>query len=637
MKLKLPALFSDHAVLQRGIPTPVWGWAPPRMLILVSLGGYSAMTKSGQDGRFRVELQPMPAGGPYELKVTCQEHSVVVNDVHVGEVWLASGQSNMEWTMDAYHLNREADAWELPKVRMITVDRTAKVGLRTDFEGSWQPATSNNARAFSAVGYFFARRLVQELGVTVGIINSSWGATVAEAWTSRESLACNPDYAAWMRRYHAKIHSREYWEKNALPENSYPVDTGNQGAAKGWADSEYDDREWPEMILPTTWQCAGHDFSGVFWFRKTVDIPDENAGQDLILGIGAVDKQDITYFNGQQVGATGSEFAQEFWNVTRAYRVPGHLVRPGRNVIAVRAYSFVFEGGLIGPAVEMALARVDKSGPSIPLSGAWRFQVEANFGAIFPSAAALGEGCPNSPHMLFDNMIAPLLPYGIRGAIWYQGESNTDAPDKYCHLIIDMIRCWRQVWGQGDFPFIQVQLANYRAPAAFQPHSDWAMLREAQFQAMREPGVGMAVAVDIGEANDIHPKNKRDVGHRLAQWALSQTYGRSIVPSGPIYSQMMIEGNRIRIQFDHANSGLVAKNGALKTFVIAGEDRRFFEAKAVIEENSVVVSSEKVPEPVAVRYAWAENPDGCNLYNAEDLPASPFRTDTWSKIGGASR
>ena len=308
---------------------------------------------------------------------------------------------------------------------------------------------------------------------------------------------------------------------------------------------------------------------------------------------------------------------------------------PGRNVIAVRAYSFVYVGGLTGPAFQMELARADESGPSIPLSGTWRFQMEADLGFVVPPGTALGEGCSNSPHTLFDNMIAPLLPYGIRGAIWYQGESNADAADKYRHLMVEMIRCWRNAWGQGDFPFLQVQLANYMAPAAFQPNSNWALLREAQFQATREPGVGMAVAIDIGDAIDIHPKNKRDVGHRLAQWALSQTYGRPIVPSGPLYSGMMIEGNRIRIQFDHAGRGLVTKNGALKTFVIAGMDRRFVEAEAVIEGNSLVVSSAKVPEPMAVRYAWADNPEGCNLCNIEGLPASPFRTDTWSKTGGA--
>ena len=507
------------------------------------------------------------------------------------------------------------------------------IGQRDDFKGCWQTTTPNNIRTFSAVGYFFSRRLCEELGVAVGIVCNAWGGTIAEAWTSRETLAQNPDYSPWMRCYHRTVNAREYWESPAAQENPYPADPGNQGAFKGWAGLEFDEQAWREMVMPSTWQSAGHLFSGVFWFRKTVDIPTGWAGHDLMLGLGAVDKQDTTYFNGELIGSTGTGYEQEFWNVNRSYRIPGRLVRPGRNVIAVRAYSFIFDGGLIGPASEMEIARIDDSGPSIPLSGAWRFQVEHDFGLVIPPAGILGEGCPNSPHMLFDNMITPILPYGIRGAIWYQGESNADAADKYRHLIVEMIRCWRHAWGQGDFPFIQVQLANYMAPAAFQPHSDWALLREAQFQATREPGVGLAVAIDIGEAGDIHPKNKRDVGHRLAQWALAKTYGRPMVPSGPLYSRMMIEGGCLRIYFDHANSGLVAKNGGLKTFVIAGVNRRFVEAEAVIEGNCVVVRSGKVPEPVALRYAWAENPEGCNLCNAEGLPASPFRTDTWSKAG----
>jgi sialate O-acetylesterase len=576
----------------------------------------------------------MPAGGPYELRVSCEGQTIEVRDVHVGEVWLASGQSNMEWPLWACNLKLEKAAVEESRLRMITVNHTAMVGERADFEGCWQTATLENVKLFSAVGYFFARRLCEELGVAVGIVNSSWGGTVAEAWTSREELAQNPDYAPWMHRYHANVNFPGYWESAGVPQGSpFPADPGNLGLARGWAGLAFDDQAWPEMMLPGTWQAAGHGFSGVFWFRKTVDIPADWAGRDLTLDIGAVDKQDTTYFNGEQIGATGKGFEQEFWNVNRSYRVPGRLVRPGRNVVTVRAYSFAYAGGLIGPASEMELAPEADACPSIPLSGAWRYQVEHDLGLVFAPGAVLGEGSPNSPHMLFDNMIKPLLPYGLRGAIWYQGESNADAADKYRNLIVEMVRCWRHAWGQGDFAFLQVQLANYMAPTAFQPHSEWARLREAQLQATQEPGVGMAVAIDIGEAGDIHPKNKRDVGHRLAQWALARTYGRPLVPSGPLYAHMTIEGGRIRIYFDHADHGLVASGGALKTFVIAGADRRFVEAGAVIEGNTVVVSAGQVPEPMAVRYAWADNPEGCNLHNAEGLPASPFRTDTWSRAG----
>ena len=642
MSLKLSALFCDHAVLQRGIPVPVWGWASPGSIVSISLGVVSAATRCGVDGRFRVDLPSMPAGGPFELRVSAGGHEVVVRDVFVGEVWLASGQSNMEFTLAACGKMTDIAEADHPLVRMITVDHTALIGPRSNFEGVWQTATPQNAQAFSAVGYFFARRICAELGVAVGIINSSWGGTIAQAWTSREALAGNPDDAAWMRRYHAKINTREYWDALAAPKVSpYPADPGNQGVGKGWAKPEFSDQAWPTMELPSVWQSAGHNYSGVFWFRKTVEIPAEWAGQDLMLNLGAVDKQDITWFNGEQVGATGKGMEEMFWNAPRNYRVPGRLVRPGRNVIAVRAYSFIYAGGLLGPAFLMTIhPDADKNathpvagGSAIPLAGAWSYQVEHDFGLVVSPMSTLGEGNPNSPHMLFDNMIAPLVPYGLRGAIWYQGESNADGTSRYHRLITEMIRGWRYAWGQGNFPFLQVQLANYQPASPFQPTSTWALLRETQLQAVREADVGMAVAIDIGDAEDIHPTNKRDVGHRLAQWALGRTYGRAHVPSGPLYSHMTIEGDRIRIHFEHAAGGLVAKGGSLKTFFVADVNRRFVEAEAQIEGSTVVVGCKTIAEPLAVRYAWADNPVGCNLCNAEGLPASPFRTDTWPMAG----
>lgn len=625
MSLKLAALFTDHAVLQQGMVVPIWGWAPPNTMVEASAGAYSAMVKSGHDGRFRIELPPMPAGGPFQLSVSCPGHEVIVRDVWVGEVWLASGQSNMAWTLESCGLGETA----VPGIRMITVDRVARIGVRSDFSGSWKTASGQDLAGFSAVAFHFARRLHAELGTAVGIVNSSWGGTVAEAWTSRETLARNPDYADWMHRYHATINTRGYWDRVGLPlVPNYPADPGNAGVTSGWAEPEFDDGGWDEMNLPASWQATGHNFSGVFWFRKEVDLPPRWAGRDILLDIGAVDKQDITYFNGEKVGAMGQEFQVKFWNINRSYLIPGKLVKAGRNVIAVRAYSFVFAGGLIGPADRMKVSPVNDTATALPLAGGWRFQVEHNFGVVIPPPPTPGEGCPNSPHILFDNMIAPLVPYALRGVIWYQGESNTAAADRYRHLLVEMIRCWRYAWGQGNFPFIQVQLANFIA-VPLQKCSTWALLREAQLQVTREPEVGMAVAIDTGEPYNIHPRNKHDVGYRLAQWALARTYGRAIVPAGPVYSRMTLEGDRLRLHFNHADAGLVARDGALKTFYIAGTDRHFVEAEATIEGATVVVNSGRVREPVAARYAWADNPAGCNLYNSEGFPASPFRTDTW--------
>ena len=637
MSLKLSALFCDHAVLQRGIPVPVWGWASPGSIVSISLGVVSAATRCGVDGRFRVDLPSMPAGGPFELRVRAGGHEVVVRDVFVGEVWLASGQSNMEFTLAACGKMTDIAEADHPLVRMITVDHTALIGPRSNFEGAWQTATPQNAQAFSAVGYFFARRLSAELGVAVGIINSSWGGTIAQAWTSREALAGNPDDAAWMRRYHAKINTREYWD--AAPKGSpYPADPGNQGVGKGWAKPEFSDQAWPTMELPSVWQSAGHNYSGVFWFRKTVEIPAEWAGQDLMLNLGAVDKQDITWFNGEQVGATGKGMEEMFWNASRNYRVPGRLVRPGRNVIAVRAYSFIYAGGLIGPSFLMTIhpaaagntIHAVAGGNAISLAGAWSYQVEHDFGLVVSPMSTLGEGNPNSPHMLFDNMIAPLVPYGIRGAIWYQGESNADGTSRYHRLITEMIRGWRYAWGQGNFPFLQVQLANYQPAAPFQPTSTWALLRETQLQAVREADVGMAVAIDIGDAEDIHPTNKRDVGHRLALLAQDKTYGKKIASSGPVFRRATFSAGKAVLKFDNADSGLVSKDAQpLTFFTIAGADGKFVTADAKIVGDTVEVSAKEIPRPVAVRFAWTETAQP-NFFNGAGLPAEPFRTnDPW--------
>lgn len=633
--MKLSSLFCDHAVVQRDIAVPVWGWTKPLVQVKARLGGRAADSMSGTDGKFMIRLPPMPAGGPYDLEVTAADGggTFVARDIWVGEVWLASGQSNMEFTLSA--LKGKANADELaqagiPRLRMINIPRVAYLGRQSDVEAGWQVSTPESARTFSAVAYYFAKRLGEELGVAVGIVNSSWGGTLVEPWTSREALVRHPDTSAWVTRYEANVHAPAAWAGTTkLSISKYPADPGNEGEGKGWARCDCDEGEWAEIQLPRPWQSAGYHHSGVFWFRKTVDIPAAWAGRDLVLRTGAVDKQDITYFNGVKVGATGKAFEEQYWNRPREYQVPGRLVKAGHTMIAVRAYSFVFFGGMIGPADAMSLGPVGEGSPSMPLAGIWRCREEHDLGLVAAGGNVLGPGNPNSPHILYDSMIAPLIPYGLRGAIWYQGESNLHNGAQYQRLLTDMIRCWRWDWGQGDFPFLIVQLANHLAAASYDDGSTWAILREAQMKTLAEPGTGLAVTIDIGDAADIHAPNKTDVGRRLAQWALATTYGQPVAASGPLYCKMVIEGSVIRLYFDHVGGGLVARGGTLKTFFMAGLNRLFHEATAVIDGRTVVVSCPEIPEPVAVRYAWADNPEGCNLYNVDGLPASPFRTDTW--------
>ena len=647
--MKLSAMFSDHAVLQREQRVPVWGWTKPRLRVRVKLGDVATEMLAGADGRFLVMLPPMLAGGPFTLEVSTHDpdEHVVCKDILVGEVWLCSGQSNMEMLLSSTGEDgeREIAGANHPQLRTITIPRLALAGRQSDVVASWQVCRPETAGSFSAVGYHFARSLQQRLGVPVGLVNSSWGGTRVEAWISRESLVEEPELRLEVERYDATCHSPEFWaavdpydisddtQRAALisDKEAWPADPGNQGVAKGWARPDFDDCGWQTMPLPTSWQNAGHEFSGVLWFRRSVDVPAAWASKDLLLGIGSVDKTDVTYFNGEQVGATGKGFEQDHWNVPRAYRVPGRLVKAGWNVVAVRAYSFIYHGGLIGPAEKMriCLATGDVHA-EVSLVGDWRFTVEHNLGLVAASTLQLsGPGNAQTAGILFDNMIAPVVPYGLRGALWYQGESNTINALRYRALLARMIRDWRHVWGQGDFAFLTVQLANFMEAQPYQEKSTWALVREAQLQSLELPETGVAVAIDIGDAIDIHPRNKRDVGGRLAQWALTRTYGLAGVPSGPIFSDATIARNGIRLRFRHVGGGLVAKGGPLRTFVIAGDDHRFLPADAVIEGDSVLVSSPQVLRPSAVRYAWADNPDGANLYNAEGCPASPFRSDAW--------
>jgi sialate O-acetylesterase len=647
--MKLASVFSDHAVLQRGQRVPVWGWTRPRLRVRVTLGSAAGETIAGADGRFLTWLPALSAGGPFTLEVNTPDDTerAVVNDVAVGEVWLCSGQSNMEWPLGNTGLDgeREVAAADHPLLRMIRVPRLALAGRQSDVNAAWQVCTPRTAGAFTAVGYHVARALQQRLGVAVGLIDASWGGTRIEAWISRESLVEDPVLRLEVERDEATCHSPAFWaevdpydvtdpvQRAAYEQTktNYPADPGNEGLGKGWARAAFDDAAWPVMSLPTSWQNAGHPYSAVVWFRRAVEVPPEWAGCDLLLGIGAVDKQDITYFNGEQVGATGKGFEREHWSVPRTYRIPGKLVKAGRNMVAVRAYSFMNHGGLTGPADQMSLAPAVGGGAALHLAGDWRFAVEHNFGLVTAATLSPGPGNPQTAGILFDNLIAPMTPYGIRGVLWYQGESNCDAfcAPRYGGMLARLIRDWRHAWGQGDFQFLTVQLANYLAARPYQENSTWARVREGQAQTLALPATGVAVAIDIGDAADIHPRNKRDVGRRLAQWALTQLHGVAGVPCGPLFDGATIEPRGIRVRFRHIGGGLQARGGALHTFAIAGSNRVFVPAEATIEGDTVLISSPQVPLPVAVRYAWADNPDGANLYNGEGFPAFPFRSDAW--------
>jgi sialate O-acetylesterase len=624
--LKLPALFSDHMVLQQKMSCPVWGWAKDGTSVTVEINGQKA-TAMARDGRWQVKLPALEAGGPYKLTVRTPESKIELNDVLVGEVWVCSGQSNMEWAVESSNnAKAEIATADYPKIRLFTVKQDIATTPQRDVTGQWAVCTPETVKDFSAVGYFFGRDLLKSGVKPIGLIHTSWGGTPAEAWTSMETLRNDSDFTPILEREKEAVENKEQLERQFGSNMMDKRDPDNLMAdtttfEKGWARANIDLAEWDTMDLPQKWEKVGLPLDGIVWFRREVTIPGTWAGQNLTLKLSAIDDWDITYFNDTKIGQT-MRGAPRPHTVPRIYTVPGHLVKAGKNIIAVRVFDGRGGGGIYPTQNPMQIG-LTETGRPIDLTGPWHYRIEC--------IRNLGAGEKDFPARLYNAMIVPLVPYGIKGAIWYQGESNAGRAYQYRKLFAAMIQDWRKLWDIGDFPFYFVQLANYRERKVEPGDSDWAELREAQQMTLSLPNTGMAVIIDAGEADDIHPRDKQTVGKRLALIAGARDYGQDFEYSGPVYSSMAVEGNHIRLNFDHADSGLVAKDGPLTGFAVAGEDRKFYWADAAIEGKTIVVKSDKVATPVAVRYAWADNP-ACNLYNGADLPASPFRTDDWPGI-----
>jgi sialate O-acetylesterase len=640
-EVRLPAIIGDNMVLQQGTKVRIWGNAKAGERVIVTFQNKSTETVADAQGYWQVFIGPLKSGGPAELTVK-GDNTVTIKNVLVGEVWLCSGQSNMEWplanTIGATETLAQAN---YPEIRMFRVEHHTSAEPLKDLEGHWIVTTPDEAAHFTAVGYFFGRELYQRLKVPIGLINSSWGGTPAEAWTSHDALVSSPELKPILDRYESSLnmlpqakeayaHALAQWEEK----NLY-IDAGNKGEALGYADPSTSTADWSKMDLPQQFETAGLLIDGAVWFRRVLELPESWAGKDLVLNLTPIDDQDVTYFNGKKVGSIGRETPNSYM-VPRKYVVPGSVVHGGRNVIAVRVFDSAGEGGFSrGGAMSIG----PNEGDVISLRGAWEYKVELALEPKHPDwgsrPEAVGVSNQNNPSVLYNAMIVPIVPFAIRGAIWYQGESNAGRAYQYRTLFPIMIRDWRSAWGH-EFPFYFVQLANWHANKAEPDESDWAELREAQTMTLREPQTGMAVTIDIGDENDIHPRNKLDVGRRLAAWALADTYGQKVVPSGPLFDRFTIEGDKVRIRFKHGGGLKTRDGGAVKGFAIAGEDRRFVWADARIDGDSVIVSSPKVLKPVAVRYAWADNPIA-NLYNAAALPASPFRTDAWPGVTAARR
>jgi len=636
--VRVPAIIGDNMVLQQGKKIRIWGWANPNEKVSVVFASQKANAVADVSGHWQTLLGPVKAGGPFELTISAS-NTLTIKNVLVGEVWICSGQSNMEWPLINSQNGADAVAQaNYPEIRLFTVQKTTSSTPLDDVKGQWIVTTPDKVGQFSAVGYFFGRELYQKLNVPVGLIHTSWGGTPAEAWTSNDALATTSDLQPILARYQEGLKNvgerqQEYARRLAewSQKNLYQ-DEGNKGEALGYAASQTNTADWPTMNLPQYFETAGLKMDGAIWFRKEIEIPQSWAGRSLELNLAAIDDFDTTYFNGTKVGGIGSETPNSY-NVPRHYKIPAELVRAGKNVIAVRVFDSAGEGGF--GAGTMSLRPSEGPEEAVSLGGPWSYKVEL---ALTPKSPdwgsrpeAAGPTNQNSPSVLYNAMIAPLTPLSIRGAIWYQGESNAGRAYQYRTLFPTMIRNWRNAWGEGDFPFYYVQLANFQPIKDAPGESEWAELREAQTLTLHEPQTGMAVIIDIGEAKDIHPRNKVDVGHRLALWALANTYGEKIEYSGPLFQSFSIEGDKLRVKFRHAAGLKTSDGGAPKGFAIAGEDHKFVWADARIEGDEVVLSSKEVTKPIAVRYAWADNPV-CNLYNTIGLPASPFRSDDWPGV-----
>ncbi len=652
--VSLPSIFSDHMVLQRDGAVPVWGRAEPGEVVTVSFDDHRATATADDAGRWRVDLPAMAAGGPFTMTVAGSD-TVTIQDVYIGEVWLCSGQSNMEWPVaNSLHAEEEIRAADRPLIRVYTARHTLSAGPQADVDGAWQVCSPETVGGFSAVGYYFGRPLRDELGVPIGLIHSSWGGSRAEPWTPREALLSNEHYAGAVREIDQRLAAyeadkplldAEYQEKSKAYQSaskrwSEEVAQGGRGIAENWASGPDEDAAWRPVRVPGVWELAGEpalaSFDGVVWFRRVVEIPQAWAGRDLTLSLGPIDDIDATFFDGEQVGHIGLDTVWH-WAQQRRYTIRGAQVKAGRATLTVRVADTGGAGGFAGTPQQMSLSLADQpDAQPIAIWGDWSYRIDTPLSG-FPSRptepvnqADIGVQF-TSPSAMYNAMLHPLVPYALRGAIWYQGESNAGEALAYQTLLPLMIQGWRDVWSKPDMPFGIVQLANFTAPTDGPVESRWAELRDAQLHTFKhDPHAGLAVTIDIGEANDIHPGNKQEVGRRLALWALAQVYGKDLVWSGPIYKAMRTEGDKIFISFDHVGGGLKTRDGgALRGFTIADEAGRFFKAGAEIVGDEVMVWNDQVGTPTAVRYGWADNPEGVNLVNQEGLPASPFTTSGW--------
>jgi len=620
-QIRLPAIIRDSMVLQRDEKVNIWGWAAPNEKVTVTFNHGRYKTKADANGKWNIKLPATKAGGPYSIDLLAS-NKITIKEILFGDVWFCSGQSNMVHQMNIHDVTYAADiaAANYPQVRQFWIPTvTSLQGPKPDLPAShWQAAVGNEVRPFSAVAYFFARRIHEKYKVPVGIINASVGGTPIEAWTSEEGLKDFSSIENTIQKNKDTAYINSFNRRPTGPRK--PADQGLMTDVK-WYDPSYTPKGWHNINIPGYWEDQGlKDLNGVVWYRKEIVIPASMEGKAAKVFLGRIVDADELYINGKQIGTTAYQYPQ------RRYNVPAGILKAGKNIFVIRVTNTNGKGGFVPDKPYCIFAGND----TIDLKGYWQYRVGEVFRPLVSGDFAGGGGisAQNQPAALYNAMVAPEINYNIKGFCWYQGEANTGQPKLYESLLPALIHDWRSKWKQDSIPFLWIQLPGFMDYNYLPSESNWALLRESQLKSLSVPHTAMVVAIDLGEWNDIHPDNKKDVGERLAIAASKIAYREDLVYSGPLYASSSPDGNRLVISFTNIGSGLKTIDGEPPAeFAIAGADKKFVWAHTKIEDNKVIVWSEEVPEPKYLRYAWADNPVNPNLFNQEGLPASPFRTD----------
>jgi sialate O-acetylesterase len=615
-KVTVASVFSDK-VLQRNVQIPIWGSADANEKITVQFHNQTQSTIADKSGKWMLHLQNESAGGPFVLKIS-GTNTIQINNVLVGEVWICSGQSNMEWTVgQSDNPEIEIPKANFPNIRHIKIPKEINSAPNSDFKSNgWQICSPKTVANFTGIGYFFAQKLQNELTIPIGIINASWGGTNIETWISREGFESSDEFKEMISQMSKVDLDALLKIKMELAQSRIEAIQKSKFSTEKlpfYKELNFDDSKWPELYQPKAWEEQSlANFDGIVWIRKHFTITKEQLNSKISIEIPAIDDNDITYVNGTQVGST------EGWDVKRVYSVPNSILKVGDNVIAIRIVDTGGGGGIYGKPEALNL---QIRATQFPLSGTWKFQVESIRNTVNEN---------EFPSLCYNAMIHPLIPFAFKGVLWYQGESNASRAYQYQKAFPLLINDWRSKWAT-EFPFYFVQLATFKTNGNSNEGCDWAELREAQTKTLSVKNTAMVITTDVGNPNDIHPRNKKEVGNRLAANALNYVYDKKQICTGPTFLSFKIENEKAVITFENLGSGLTTNDNSnsVTGFEVAGNDQVFYTAKAEISNGKVIVFADKVTHPVAIRFGWIGDASACNLFNEEGFPAVPFRTDNW--------